>query len=294
MTDPIQTPTAADLPAVPATPAGGKGLDRTKIAELAHQFESMLMTQMLRSMRQSMLSDGESDADGFGKSTMTDTFDMELGQSLSKAGGIGLSDVLIRAFEKQANGRPGVPVTASTPVALPAAPAAPVAPAPATATAKPIAASSSAVLAPLTSIVPDTPETASPGADAAPVLPAGRVTSAYGWRNDPFNGQVKFHSGTDVKMAYGQDVKSAAAGRVAFVGQQSGYGLTVMVDHGNGVQSRYGHLSSATVQPGDTVESGQSIARSGNSGRSTGPHLHFEVLDNGRAVDPETMGQHLH
>ncbi len=270
MTDPMHTPIVS---AIPAAPSGARDVEHAKVVELAHQFEAMLMTQMLRSMRQSMLSESESDTDSFGKSTLTDTFDVELGQSLTKAGGIGLSDVLIRAFEKQISGRAPELAAASTPATMPA----PEAGVP-------------AVFAPLTSI-----DAADPGVpDTAPVLPEGRVTSAYGWRNDPFNGQVKFHSGTDVHMAYGQDVQSAAAGRVMFVGEQSGYGLTVMVDHGNGIQSRYGHLSSASVQPGDAVGSGQRIARSGNSGRSTGPHLHFEVLENGRAVDPETVGQHLH
>jgi murein DD-endopeptidase MepM/ murein hydrolase activator NlpD len=245
MADPIQS-------VAPAAPASAKDGDRAKVKLLAQQFESMLMTQMLRSMRQSMLSDEESD--GFGKSTMTDAFDSELGQALSRAGGIGLSSVLIRAFDRQAGA--GEPATVSPDAA----------PVPAT------------VDAPAT---PDVPATG-----ALPVLPAGRVTSGFGWRNDPFSGAVKFHSGTDLQMAYGQAVKSAAAGRISFVGEQSGYGLTVMVDHGNGVQSRYAHLSSATVQPGDDVGSGQVIARSGNSGRSTGPHLHFEVLEHGRAVAP--------
>jgi murein DD-endopeptidase MepM/ murein hydrolase activator NlpD len=87
-------------------------------------------------------------------------------------------------------------------------------------------------------------------------------------------------------MAYGQDVRSAASGRVASVQSMGGYGLTVVVDHGNGLQTRYAHLSAAALKPGDSVESGQVIARSGNSGRSTGPHLHFEVLENGQPVDP--------
>ena len=120
------------------------------------------------------------------------------------------------------------------------------------------------------------------------------MTSGFGWRSDPFTGAAKFHSGTDIRMAYGQDVKSAAAGTVSFVGEQSGYGLVVMVDHGNGVQSRYAHLSAAEVAVGDPVNSGQVIARSGNSGHSTGPHLHFEVLENGRPVAPESMGDLLH
>jgi murein DD-endopeptidase MepM/ murein hydrolase activator NlpD len=133
-----------------------------------------------------------------------------------------------------------------------------------------------------------------PSAATAPVLPEGTVSSSFGWRRDPFNGHPRFHSGTDVKMAYGQDVLSAAGGRVSFVGEQPGYGLIVKVDHGNGLETRYAHLSQSVLHVGDTVKSGQVIAQSGNSGRSTGPHLHFEVLENGKAVAPEAMGHLLH
>jgi murein DD-endopeptidase MepM/ murein hydrolase activator NlpD len=149
--------------------------------------------------------------------------------------------------------------------------------------------------APSGSSVPATvdPAVTSP-VPAVPVLPEGRVSSGYGWRTDPFNGHARFHSGTDVKMAYGKDVLSAAEGRVSFVGDQPGYGLTVRIDHGNGLETRYAHLSESSLHQGDAVKSGQVIARSGNSGRSTGPHLHFEVLENGKAVNPETMGLLLH
>jgi murein DD-endopeptidase MepM/ murein hydrolase activator NlpD len=106
-------------------------------------------------------------------------------------------------------------------------------------------------------------------------------------RKDPFNGEVKMHKGTDIPMPYGADVRTAGHGTVVSVGQVSGYGLQIVVDHGDGVTTRYAHLSSAAVQPGDTVARGQIIAASGNSGRSTGPHLHFEVLTQGRPIDPQ-------
>jgi murein DD-endopeptidase MepM/ murein hydrolase activator NlpD len=247
----------------------------------------MLMTQMLREMRKSMLTD-EEPSSGYGAAAMTDTIDVELGSALSKSSGLGLSDMLIQAFDRQAAGR--APAGRTSPSSVPSAPAvgaaAPAAPA--------------AIASPATTVVSPTPAGAplephdEASATAGPVLPEGRVSSGYGWRSDPFNGQVRFHSGTDVKMAYGQDVQSAADGRVSFVGEQSGYGLVVTIDHGNGVETRYGHLSQAVVRQGDAVTSGQVVARSGNSGRSTGPHLHFEVLDHGRAVAPETMGQLLH
>jgi murein DD-endopeptidase MepM/ murein hydrolase activator NlpD len=261
-------------PAAPDASSGTKDAERARVVQLAQQFEAMLMTQMLRSMRQSMVDEDEQD--GFGKSTMTDAFDAELGQQLTRAGGIGLTSVLVRAFDRQT--QPGqVGQVGQDRQDGNIAPVAPVA------------------NSPTASAPHSAPATAqAPVPESAPVLPEGRVTSAFGWRSDPFNGKVKFHRGTDVRMAYGQGVKSAAGGKITFVGEQSGYGLTVMVDHGNGVESRYAHLSSAVVRQGEVVESGQVIARSGNSGRSTGPHLHFEVLADGKAVAPETLGDHPH
>ena len=305
MTDPIQS----GIPA--SAPNALSDVERGKVAELARQFESMLMTQMLREMRKSMLTEEEAGS-GYGAAAMTDTIDVELGSALSRTGGFGLADVLIKAFDRQATGRkpaaaagPLAPVSSGE-IATPSArsPVSAVA-APARAAVAPAAISSAPAMVPspdstgATAAVPlpasrsdATGGSSTPS--AAPVLPEGRVSSGYGWRADPFNGQLRFHSGTDVKMAYGRDVQSAAAGRVIFVGEQSGYGLVVKIDHGNGLETRYGHLSHATVQVGETVGSGQRVARSGNSGRSTGPHLHFEVLENGRAVAPETMGQLLH
>jgi murein DD-endopeptidase MepM/ murein hydrolase activator NlpD len=115
------------------------------------------------------------------------------------------------------------------------------------------------------------------------------TTSAYGWRNDPFRGRRKFHSGVDLRAAYGTEVPTAAPGKVTFAGERGGYGLLVVVEHANGVETRYAHLSSTAVKPGDSVASGQTIGRVGSTGRSTGPHLHFEVLLDGKRVNPEQI-----
>ena len=90
-------------------------------------------------------------------------------------------------------------------------------------------------------------------------------------------------------MAYGEDVRAAAGGVVRFAGEQGGYGLMVVVDHGDGIETRYAHLSSADVRVGTAVEAGQTIARSGRSGRTTGPHLHFEVRRAGQPVSPDSV-----
>jgi murein DD-endopeptidase MepM/ murein hydrolase activator NlpD len=112
------------------------------------------------------------------------------------------------------------------------------------------------------------------------------VTSAFGWRPDPFTGEGRFHKGVDVRAAYGQQIPAVANGKVVSAGPAGGYGLSVVIEHGSGIRTRYAHLSEVSVKAGDVVERGQEIGRVGQSGRSTGPHLHFEVLADGRPVDP--------
>ena len=97
-----------------------------------------------------------------------------------------------------------------------------------------------------------------------------------------------FHPGVDYAAPLGTAVMAAAAGTVIFAGQQTGYGNVVIVDHGGGVVSKYGHLSAFDVQAGQTVAAGEQIAESGATGNATGPHLHFEVDVNGVAVDPSS------
>ncbi|MBI2384224.1 MAG: M23 family metallopeptidase [Gammaproteobacteria bacterium] len=115
----------------------------------------------------------------------------------------------------------------------------------------------------------------------------GWISSSYGMRMDPFSGLRSFHAGVDFAGREGSDVLSVAAGIVTEVGERFGYGLLVEINHGNGYVTRYGHNSSAVVRIGDRVAKGQAVARIGSSGRSTGPHVHFEVLLNGRVVDPQ-------
>jgi murein DD-endopeptidase MepM/ murein hydrolase activator NlpD len=122
---------------------------------------------------------------------------------------------------------------------------------------------------------------------AAVALPMEQtITSAFGWRPDPFTGESKFHQGVDVRAAYGQHVPAVANGQVVSAGPAGGYGLSVVIEHGSGIRTRYAHLSEVSVKAGDVVERGRDIGRAGQSGRSTGPHLHFEVLADGRPVDP--------
>jgi murein DD-endopeptidase MepM/ murein hydrolase activator NlpD len=127
-------------------------------------------------------------------------------------------------------------------------------------------------------------------ADLAPVhkplVAMARQSSTFGNRKDPFTGRLAFHSGIDYAAPKGTKVLSAGAGTVTFVGQISGYGNVVEVTHMNGLVTRYGHLSAFLAKEGQKVSTGTPIARVGSTGRSTGPHLHFEVRRSDSAVDP--------
>jgi len=291
-------------PIVPIPLPGAKALDvrraedPARVKELAHEFEGMLLVQMLRQMRQSIdfgKEEGEEGGIGLGNETMTDTVDTELARQLSLSGGIGIADVIVSAFAKQQaladaaavrrNGE-DVPSPAPVPLDTPAI-ARPLDTRPAL---RPLDPASFHPVRPVSAL--GTPGVASatfPADDPAAVpLPVdAAVTSKFGWRPDPFNGRTRFHGGVDVRAAYGTAVPSVAAGRVVSASEQGGYGLTVLVEHAPGLRTRYAHLSASLVREGDAVAAGQAIGRVGSSGRSTGPHLHFEIVKDGQRVDPE-------
>lgn len=124
------------------------------------------------------------------------------------------------------------------------------------------------------------------------VYPEGRpvqegwISSYFGRRADPFTGYTAFHKGIDFAGPEGTQVTAVAAGLVTWAGERSGYGVMVEINHGNGLATRYCHNEKILVKQGDMVRKGEQIALTGSTGRSTGPHLHFEVLKNGSQVDP--------
>jgi murein DD-endopeptidase MepM/ murein hydrolase activator NlpD len=216
-----------------------------KASQLAHEFEAMMLLQMIRQMRQSMSDEDEDDqAAGLGSDTMLDTIDVEVARHLSYAGGFGLADrLLVGLGRDEATAKGTAPTTT----------------------------------------------TAAPGGGDREFPDAPR-SSEFGWRRDPFNDMPQFHRGVDIAAAYGREVPAAGSGRVVFAGEQGGYGTTVVIEHEPGIITRYAHLSALHVQTGDQVAAGAAIGRVGTSGRSTGPHLHFELLVGGRPVDPESTG----
>lgn len=117
-------------------------------------------------------------------------------------------------------------------------------------------------------------------------VPGSWISSEFGRRSDPFTGLLAFHAGIDFAASQGAQVRSVAPGVVTWAGERSGYGQLVEINHGNGYITRYGHNSRVLVHVGDKVDKGQPVSQVGSTGHSTGPHLHFEVLKNGQAIDP--------
>ena len=120
-----------------------------------------------------------------------------------------------------------------------------------------------------------------------PVIGEVEFSSGFGVRSDPFLGRPAMHSGLDFRASTGDPVRVTANGKVVTAGWQGGYGRLVEVDHGNGLSTRYGHLSEINVKVGDVVKIGQIVGAVGSTGRSTGPHLHYETRVDGDAVDPQ-------
>ena len=144
--------------------------------------------------------------------------------------------------------------------------------------------------APVLATAAAVPVAAPPAASATqmtwPVQGGGRVSSEFGPRVHPVTGAHRDHLGIDVAAPTGTAIVAAAGGEVTFAGQQGGYGNVVIIDHGNGTETRYAHQDSMAVSVGQRVEAGERIGAVGSTGLSTGPHLHFEVRRDGQAVNP--------
>lgn len=115
---------------------------------------------------------------------------------------------------------------------------------------------------------------------------SGRITSGFGWRNSPLEEGSELHQGVDIAVSTGTPIVATADGEVVHSGPAGGYGNMVQIRHGNGIETIYGHNSRLAVTVGQTVKKGQIISYAGSTGYSTGPHVHYEVRENGTAVDP--------
>ncbi|MEJ2904585.1 M23 family metallopeptidase [Pedobacter panaciterrae] len=118
----------------------------------------------------------------------------------------------------------------------------------------------------------------------------GAITSGYGHRENPFTGEnVETHKGLDFRGKRGEIVKSTASGRVTYAGRRGGYGNCIVINHGNGFETYYGHLSRILITEGTQVKAGDNIGKIGSTGRSTGPHLHYEIHKNGKIINPRSF-----
>jgi murein DD-endopeptidase MepM/ murein hydrolase activator NlpD len=118
----------------------------------------------------------------------------------------------------------------------------------------------------------------------------GKITSTFGHRENPFDGSgVETHKGLDISGPIGSPVKAMAKGQVEFAGEKGGFGNCIILKHGNGFETLYGHLSKILVKVGQSVSIGEEIGRIGSTGRSTGPHLHYEIHKNGKKINPQSF-----
>jgi len=248
----LARPPATPLPKVDSQ----KGENAAALREAAKEFEALFLSYMLKVMRESIEDSGLTD-DGLGKDIYTELFDQELARSLAGSGALGIGDLLLRKLEGQPPADPAARDTG----------------------------------------VPPAPSSPGPGADKSDtgdvpdfLMPVtAHISSAYGIRQDPFTQAMRQHRGIDLAAPAGLEVRAACAGRVAFAGYQKGYGNTIVIQHPGGFETRYAHLGTLQVKTGDTLQLKQVLGTVGSTGRSTGPHLHFEISRHGVKMNPSSL-----
>ena len=220
--------------------------DEKRLEEACAEFESLFIYLVMKQMRKT-ISKSELISGGKGEEIFTSMMDEELSKQISLRQGLGLRDVLI----EQLTGRRGKVLPHS-------------------------------IATKTYSKNRSVEECGQPL-----VLPVfGSVSSPYGWREDPFTGKRDFHHGIDISSPSGSQVSAAGAGCVVFSGWKEGYGKVVEIEHQDGLSTLYAHNLKNLVKEGERVAKYQAIALVGNSGKSTGPHLHYEVRRKGEAINP--------
>ncbi|MBI3304559.1 MAG: peptidoglycan DD-metalloendopeptidase family protein [Deltaproteobacteria bacterium] len=241
-----------------------RGLDselRTPNSELpnrqvAEEFASLLLLEVMKAMRATLSGESLGGDESSSHDMYTSLADTEVTRALAKRDGIGLAKFILRGMGEEAQDTEGRgQQTAPLPLLF--------------APRSSLRRGSSIGYAPLFPV------------------PTGEVSSGFGPRPDPLEGDERFHSGMDIAAPAGSPIKAVAAGSVVFSGRADGYGNLVVIDHGDGLVTRYAHTGASLVSTGQQVAAGQEIALVGTSGRSTGPHLHFEVHKEGEPIDPE-------
>jgi murein DD-endopeptidase MepM/ murein hydrolase activator NlpD len=228
-----------------------------RLRAVATEFEALFLGYMLNVMRETVDESGLTEK-GPGASIYTELFDQEVSRSLATRGALGISDLLIRRLSGQVSGAEAGAGHENVQKAGP-------------------------------------PLEAGQHADAAEEVPdfrlpvQARISSAFGKRKDPLTHTMALHRGVDLAAPEGMEVHAACAGHVVFSGYEKGYGNTVVVRHPGGFETRYAHLHDLSVSVGDQIPSGGVLGTVGSTGRSTGPHLHFEVSRHGDQIDPKAL-----
>jgi murein DD-endopeptidase MepM/ murein hydrolase activator NlpD len=223
--------------------------DPEAMKAVAREMEAMFAYELIKVMRETS---NASSQGALGADTYMSLFDMELSRLFAERG-IGLQEALSRGLSSAA-GIEGPPEAEQKPREE------------------------------------SGPQAQKPGFGVIlPDLDNPRISSAYGFRTDPLSGERRFHRGVDIPAPEGTDIHAVRKGTVAFSGVQNGYGNVVIIDHGDGFTTKYAHNKANLVKEGDRVGAGAVIAQAGSTGRSTGPHIHFEVLYQGKDVSPGTL-----
>jgi murein DD-endopeptidase MepM/ murein hydrolase activator NlpD len=226
--------------------------DPEAIKAVAKEMEALFVYELIKAMRETTNINKE---DGLGKSVYQGMFDMELARLLSERG-LGIQDLLLREFNNFLNKESDIKNEKNTDDMN----------------------------------IMNKPDIISRPSGSGAIhqsLPVnGVVSSNFGMRRHPIYGDYRFHAGVDISAEVGTNIYPIRGGKVIFSGEQKGYGNIVIIDHGNGIISKYAHNLVNYVKEGDEVDSNTVIAQVGYSGNSTGPHLHFEIIDKGEVVNP--------
>jgi murein DD-endopeptidase MepM/ murein hydrolase activator NlpD len=241
---------------------------KIRVKAAVKEFEALFVYEMLKEMRQS--TQGGFLGKGLGNDIYKSLFDMEVARLIAGRG-LGLGEMIL----KKVNNQNGKGETSASPLSKDTGP------------------SGIESQLPVNGRPSLNTEKGWPNLLNIPIklrIPVnGPISSFFGWREDPITGQDKFHSGVDIAAQSGEEIYPIKKGRVVFSGLTQGYGNTVIIDHQDGFTSKYSHNMTNLVSVGDEVDATQIIALVGNTGRSTGPHLHLEVRHQGEKIDPLTV-----